>query len=224
MENPIAIFRKIRTAALTGTLLLAAAQANATLLLDPAVSATFSPGATWTGTNGNDIPGHPNRLYYGQLSATANGWVDFYYIGNEAAYTNTFNFNGGSISTAGRPDNFNSRILIGSMAVNAGSLLDFSMCTSGGKSVGGFGRCVENDNAASITAQYNYNHVGGYRSIGYAALSGFNADTGQRTWNNPVNPSTSNLWGIFWDDSGARNDDNHADLAAARRRYAAEVR
>jgi hypothetical protein len=208
------MFSKTRSAALVGALLLAVAgQAGATIMLDTGVTSSFSPGATWTGTNGNDIPGHPNRLYFGQLSATANGIVDFFYLGNEAAYTNTFTLgNGQSISTAGRPDNFNAHVLIGSLAVNAGSLLDFDFCTSGGRSVGSFGRCVQNDNAASITAQYNYNNVGGYRSIAYAALSSFNPGTGGRTYGSPLNPGTSNLWGLFWDDSGARNDDNHDDM------------
>jgi hypothetical protein len=212
------MFSKTRSAALVGTLLLVAGQAGATIMLNTGITGTFSPGATYTGTNGNDIPGHPNRLYFGQLSATANGWVDFYYLGNEAAYTNVFTLGGNSpstsqsISTAGRPDTFNAHQLIGSLAVNAGSLLDFDFCTSGGDSVNGFGRCVQNDNAASITAQYNYNQVGGYRSIAYAGLSSFNPNTGARSYSSPLNPSISNLWGLFWDDSGARNDDNHDDM------------
>lgn len=209
------MFRKMtRSASLAGAVLLAVAgQAGATIMLHTGVTSTFSPGTTYTGTVGNDIPGHPNRLYFGQLSATANGFVDFFYLGNEAAYTNTFRIADGTpFSTAGRPDNFNAHQLIGSLAVNAGNLLDFNFCTSGGNSVGSHGRCVHNDNAASITAQYNYNHVGGYRSIAYAALSSFNPSTGARTYGSPLNPSVSNLWGLFWDDSGGRNDDNHDDM------------
>jgi hypothetical protein len=192
-------------------------EAGASILLDPSITGTFTPGATWTGTHGNDLPGRPNRLYYGQLSATANGFVDFWYVGNEAAYTNTFQIGSATpFSTAGRPDHFNgAHLLIGTLAVNAGALLDFNFCTDGGRSVGGSGRCVHNDVGSSITQQYNYRRVGGYRSIAYAALSAHDPATGSRTFNNPLNrrySRTSDRWAFFWDDSGARNDDNHDDM------------
>ena len=45
------------------------------------------------------------------------------------------------------------------MAVTAGSLLDFGFCTSGGDSGGASGRCAYNNDAASITAQYNYQNM-----------------------------------------------------------------
>lgn len=211
------MFSKNKSAAVVGPMLLAlAGQAQATLILDTSVTSTFSGGATYTGTHGNDLPGHPANLYFGQLGATANGWVDFFYVGNEAAFTNTLTIGGTTTdSSAGRPDNFNgANSPITTLAVTAGSLLDFDFCTSGGNSVGAYGRCVQNDNAASLTAQYNYNNSRGYRSVAYAALSSYNPGTGARTFSNPVNPSISNLWMLFWDDSGAQNDDNHDDYIA----------
>ena len=212
------MFSKQRTIGIASVLLLAiATQARATLILDTSVTGTFSPHATTTGTSGNDLPQpRPSTLYFGQLGATDNGYVDFYYVGNEAAYTNTMIFgNGVTYSTAGRPDNFNSpHPLITSLAVTAGSLLDFGFCTSGGDNVGAFGRCASNDDAASLTAQYNYQHVGGYRSIGFAGLSSYDPSNGSRAFTNPLNPGTSLSWMIFWDDSGARNDDDHDDMIA----------
>jgi hypothetical protein len=221
------MFGKKRSATIIGSLLLViAGQAEATLILDTAVTSTFSPGAATTGTSGNDLPARPDTLYFGQLAATVNGFVDFFYVGHEAAYTNTLRVGGGTTySTAALPDNFNGpHPLIASLAVTAGSLLDFDFCTSGGRNVGGFGRCVQNDNAASLTAQYNYHDVGGYRSIGYAALSSHDPATGARSFSNPLNPGIGDLWMLFWDDAGARNDDDHDDFIAVARFRPATVR
>jgi hypothetical protein len=190
-----------------------AGQAQASLILNTSVTSTFSPYATSTGTAGSDLPlPRPSTLYFGQLGATANGFVDFYYVGNEASYTNTMVFgNGVSYSTAGRPDNFNApHPLITSLAVTAGSFLDFGFCTSGGSNLWFFGRCADNDNATSLWAQYNY----GNRSIGFAGLSAYDPANGSRTFSSPLNPGTSLSWMIFWDDSGAANDDNHDDMIA----------
>jgi hypothetical protein len=212
------MFCKQSHLSLLAVLLIAiAGQAQATLILDTSVTSTFSPAATTTGTPGNDLPQpRPDTLYFGQLGASDNGFVDFYYVGNEAAYTNTMVFgNGTSYSTASLPDNFNSpHPLIASMAVSAGSLLEFGFCTSGGDSVGAFGGCVYNNDAASITAQYNYQNSGGYRSIGYAGLSSYDPTNGSRTFSNPLNPGNSLSWMVFWDDSGARNDDDSDDMIA----------
>jgi hypothetical protein len=214
MENR-RMMRSLPRPSLLLALLLAAGQAGATLILDTTVTGSFSPGATWTNTNGNDVPGHPNRLYFGQLGATANGYVDFYYIGNEAAYTNWLTLGGStSHSSLGLPDNFNSSFLIGTLEVLAGSFLDFDLCTNGGDSVGSYGRCVQNDNANSIIRQYNHNRVGGYRSIAYAGVHTFNPTTGARTYTEAGRPASSDRWMLFWDDSGARNDDNHDDYVA----------
>ena len=215
------MFSKKSHVSLFGALLLAiAGQAQATLILDTSVTSTFSPGATTTGTPGNDLPQpRPGTLYFGQLGATDNGFVDFFYVGNEAGYTNTLVFgNGVTYSTAGLPDNFNApNPLITSLAVTAGSLIDFGFCTSGGDSVGASGRCVHNDDAASITEQFNHANVGGYRSIAFAGLSSYDPANGSRTFSNPLNPGTSPLWMIFADDSGASNDDDYDDVIAVAR-------
>jgi hypothetical protein len=202
-----------KTRVLLGSLLLVASQAQATLILNTGITESFQNDAMTTGTHGNDLPGHPNTLYFGQLGATANGWVDFYYIGNEAGYTNSLRFGTTTHSTAGLPDNFNSSLLLGSLAVTANSLLDFRFCTDGGESFGMSGRCAINNSGQSLMQQFNRNLVGGYRSIAYAGLSSFNPQTGARTYS-PGNPGISNLWMLFWDDSGARNDDNHDDYVA----------
>lgn len=187
--------------------------ANAALILDNAVTSTFTPFATSTGTDGNDLPGHPSTLYYGQLKSELSGFVDFYYIGNEAAYTNSLIVNDVlAHSSANLPDNFLKPYpVVGSTSVTAGSAVDFGFCTDGGNSVGAYGKCAYNDVAASLTAQYNYGGQGGYRSIGFRSLSSFDPAAGLYTFGS-VGPS--NLWMVFWDDSGAKNDDNHDDYIA----------
>ena len=124
---------KTRAASLLAAMTLAlAGQAQASLLLDTAVTALFNGSTTTTNTLGNDLPNpRPATLYFGQLKATANGFVDFFYVGNEAAYTNTFNWgNGQSYSTAGKPDVFTSpHNLIGTLDVLANTFLDFGFCT-----------------------------------------------------------------------------------------------
>ena len=198
-------------------------QANATLILNQSVTSTFVPFATSTGTGGNDLPGAPNSLYFGQLAATQNGYVDFFYIGNEAAYTNTLvvndNLNDGlatqTHSSAGLVDNFAPPYAqVATSLATAGSFIDFGFCTDGGANVGAYGKCAANDVAASLTAQYNYTGVGGYRSIGFRALSAFDPAAGLYTFGAMA---PSNLWMVFWDDSGAKNDDNHDDYIAVLR-------
>jgi hypothetical protein len=218
MNKPI--LSSPKNLAVAATLALALQVPGAALgsiVLDTTVTGQFNPYTTTTGTNGNDLPGKPSTLYYGQLKATATGLVEFYYVGKEAAYTNTLVYgDSGSYSTAGKPDSFNpSFTLIDSISVTAGSFLDFGFCTDGGDSVGAFGRCAHNDNAASLVAQYNYQSVDGYRSIGYVPLADFNT-AGLLDWLAGP-PGTSDIWGIFWDDSGARNDDNHDDMIVVAR-------
>lgn len=213
------MFSKARSASIMAAMTLAlAGQAQASLLLDVSVTNQFNGQDMTTNTLGNDLPApRPTTLYFGQLEATANGFVDFYYVGNEAAYTNTFNYGAGySYSTAGKPDVFTSpNALIGSMAVLANTFLDFSFCTSGGDSVSGAGRCAANDNANSLKKQYNYQNNHGYRSIGFNALSAYDPNNGNRAFSG--NPGVSDLWMIFWDDSGAKNDDNHDDMITVAR-------
>jgi PEP-CTERM motif len=205
---------KTRAASLLAAMTLAVAgQAQASLLLDTAVTSQFNGNTTTTNTVGNDLPNpRPATLYFGQLKATANGFVDFFYVGNEAAYTNTFNWgNNQSYSTAGKPDVFTSpHNLIGTLDVLANTFLDFGFCTNGGDSVNNAGRCALNDNSNSLRRQFNYSNNIGYRSIAFSSLSAYDPNNGNRVFNG--NPGTSNLWMAFWDDSGAKNDDNHDDM------------
>ena len=201
-----------KTRTLIASLALAfAGHAQASLLLDASVTSQFAGGATTSGTNGNDLPApRPSVLYFGQLQATANGTVDIFYIGNEAGFINSFNWGANTYSTADKPDVFTSNLLIGSLSVTAGSFLDIGFCTDGGDAVGSFGRCVSNNSADSLVAQFNYGQEEGYRSIGYSSLSTYDPVTGERVFNG--NPGTSDIWWAFWDDSGAKNDDNHDDM------------
>lgn len=207
------MFAKTAAASLITATLALAGQAQASLLLDVTVTNQFNGNTTTTNTSGNDLPNpRPSTLYFGQLKATANGSVDFFYVGNEAAFTNTFEWgNGSSYSTAGKPDVFTSpHTHIGSMDVLAGAFLDFGFCTDGGDSVNGAGRCALNDSADSLKKQFNYQNNQGYRSVGFNSLSDYNPANGSRTFTG--NSLFSDIWWAFWDDSGAKNDDNHDDM------------
>jgi PEP-CTERM motif len=195
-------------------------QAQATLILNTDVTSTFGPwpGTATTGTAGNDLPGNPTSLYFGQLAATQSGFVDFFYVGNEAGYVNSLLLNGSvAHSTAGLADNFNAPYSsVGSIGVEAGAFLDFGFCTSGGASVAGYGRCAENGDADSLTAQFNYDGVNGYRSIGFRPLTSFSLTSSARTYGSLAD-GPSDLWMLFWDDSGAQNDDDYDDYIAVTR-------
>lgn len=208
------MFTKARAAGLLAAMSFAlSGQAQATLLLDASVTSQFNGNTTTTNTIGNDLPEpRPSTLYYGQLKAVASGFVDFFYVGNEAGYTNTFNWgDGSSYSTAGKPDVFTGpNLLIGSISVLANSFLDFGFCTDGGDSVNGAGRCALNDSSNSLKTQFNYQGNQGYRSFGFSSLSDYDPNNGNRAFNG--NPGTSTLWMAFWDDSGAKSDDNHDDM------------
>lgn len=196
--------------------LAASASANAALILNSSVTSTFTPFATATGTAGNDLPGRPSTLYYGQLAADQAGVVDFFYVGHEAGYTNSLILNDSlAHSTAGLADNFAAPYpLIGSVNVASGAFVDFGFCTDGGSIVGNYGRCAYNDSAPSLTAQYNYGAGGGYRSIAFRSLNSFDPLAGLYNFGGT---GTSNLWMVFWDDSGAKNDDNHDDYITVAR-------
>jgi hypothetical protein len=199
-----------------------ALDAHAGLILD---STSFSPTPGFTGTAGNDLPGVPSALYFGQLAATQNGIVDFFYVGNEAGYTNTLKLDSSllvagaaSHSTTGLSDDFLPAhgAYVGSISVAANALVGFGLCTDGGASIGAYGGCAYNASAASLLAQFNTGPLPGYRSIAFHALSSFD----------PLAPLAfgahspavdSSYWAIFWDDSGAANDDNHDDYLAVAR-------
>jgi hypothetical protein len=196
-------------AAITASLLTA--QAHAALILNTGITSTFNGGTSATDTQHNDWATAPDSIYFGRLQANAAGIVDFYYIGNEAGYTNSLRLNqltsapDVTHSTAGLPDTFFSNLLVGSVNVLANDFVDFGFCTDGGASVGSWGGCVYNASASSLTQQFNYGGLTGYRSIGYRPLTSSNA------WTSLGDHAA---WGLFWDDSGAANDDNHDDYIA----------
>lgn len=207
--------RYLGAAALLGL----AIDAHAGLILNTAVTSSFSPVTSTTGTSGNDLPNKPGTLYFGQLQATANGIVEFFYVGHEAGYANTLYIGGSatpSTDALGKADyDFTAPYpVLGSVGVDAAEFLDFGFCTSGGDFVPTAGRCAENDSASSLIAQFNYGSGGGYRSIAFKALSAFDPTTGARTF---ASNGDRDLWMIFWDDSGAKNDDNHDDYIAVAR-------
>lgn len=212
------MYTKTRVSILvTALALMATGQVQASLLLDASVTSQFSGGVTTTVPDLNVFPEpRPATLYFGQLQATTAGSVDFYYVGNEAGFTNTFNYGANSYSTADKPDVFTApHVLIGSIDVLAGSFLDFGFCTSGGDDVSGAGFCADNDGSTSLAQQFNHAGIEGYRSIGFSSMSAYDPASGSRTFNG--NPGISDLWMIFWDDSGNRNDDDHNDMVVGAR-------
>ena len=203
---------------LAGMILVSAGQAQATLMLDASVTGQFNGATSTTDTFGNDLTlPRPTTLYFGQLKALADGYVDLFYVGNEAGYTNTFIWGDGqSFSTASQPDVFTSPDqLIGTLAVVANTFLNFAFCTSGGDSVNGAGRCAANDSSTSLVDQFNYQANLGYRTIGYSSLSAYDPNIGERAFNGI--PGTSTLWMAFWDDSGASIDDDYDDMIVGMR-------
>lgn len=203
-----------RTLAVVAFVALACgSQANASLILNTQVTQSFADGRASSGTAGHDMPMHPDTVYFGQLQAQTDGVIDFFYLGNEAGYTNSLVLGGSAVhSTAGLPDVFDSGLFLGSLGVSAGGFADFGFCTSGGDAVGGYGRCASNADADSLIAQFNHAGLIGYRSIGFRPLEYLG---GSFSWLSPG--STSDLWALFWDDSGAANDDDHDDYVAIAR-------
>ena len=199
-----------------------AIQANAALLLDSTVTTSFLPGSSGL-DSGNNLPNTPPAVRYGQLQATEAGQVQFYVVGSEAAYGNSLRVDG---TTYPATPNFTAPdMLLGSLDVTAGSYVDFGFCTSGGASVGAFGMCASNNNAASLIAQFNFmeapGNEPGYRSIGYRALNSYDpvaglANAAVSTYA-AASVTDSALWAIFWDDSGARNDDDYDDYITVAR-------
>jgi PEP-CTERM motif-containing protein len=208
-------------------------EAQASLLLDTSIATGaggFNPDAASTDTGGNDLSHVAGDLRFGQLRASENGIVEFFYVGTEAGYTNTLVLNpalllSGSASFTSTPGNdfLAPDNAIGAITVGAGALLDFGFCTSGGNDVGAWGKCAYNDVTGSLIDQYNYKESSGdeagYRSIAFRALTAYSPLAGLSGTDNyaPLSTTSSYLWGIFWDDSGAKNDDNHDDFIAVAR-------
>ena len=159
--------------------------------------------------------------YFGQLTALDPASIEAFYVGNEAGYTNGFMLLGSSvISTAGRPDTFYAPyISVGTTSVGAGAL-PIGFTTSGGDSVGAYGRTVMNDSVASLDAQWSgaSGTANGYRSIVFVPLASFDPTllpkNGGMTLSSCAAGAAclSDLWLVMFDDSGAGNDDNHDDM------------
>jgi hypothetical protein len=198
-------------------------EANAALILSTGVTNSFAPVTGSTGTGGNDLPNKPGTLLFGQLYADQVGIVDFFYVGTEAGYTNTLHYGSSSFSSTPGHNFTAPDQLIGSIGVGAGQFVDFGFCTSGGALVAAYDRCAHNDDAGSLIAQYNYKEnpddEAGYRSIAFRALTSYSASSGLAGASSyaPETTTDSALWAIFWDDSGAKNDDNHDDFIAVAR-------
>jgi hypothetical protein len=211
------IARTSLAAAITLAAVTFGSNAHATLILDTAITGGF--GTPSTSTTHNDFSGLPATVYFGQLAATHAGNVEFFYLGNEAGYTNRLLFGAASHSTAGLADTFSlPGVSVGSVAVAAGAFVDFGFCTSGGSSVPGAstGYCAHNDDTASLLAQFNHGGILGYRSIAYLPLTGL-SPFGYASAPVPEQTTASNYWMILWDDSGAANDDDHDDYIAVAR-------
>jgi hypothetical protein len=193
-------------------------QAQASLVLNTSIISPTGIPVSGTDTQGNDLPNKPANLNiaFGQLGTDATGgYVDFFYLGHEAAYTNWMEIGGNSPvkSTESLADTFVSPYpIIGTLEVGANTLLDFGFCTNGGAAIATWGTCAYNDVTQSLVDQYNYNGTQGYRSIGFAPLTSFNQAVSY-SWSFGGG-NTSDLWMLFWDDSGAENDDNHDDYIA----------
>ena len=142
--------------------------------------------------SGNDFGFSGAVVQIGQLSSPVAGDMRLEYLGKEAGYHNTLTFLIGDVvvfSTASAVAGDTSSWF----SFNAGAI-PLKLCTNGGDSVGAYGRCVDNTDAAAIAAQWNYDGSG-YRSIGFRQ-------------------ETADTWLIFWDDSGANTDDDYDDLIA----------
>lgn len=174
--------------------LMSAGTARAGLILDQS-GTTDEEMPTTTEIKPTNNGGYTGSVDLGQLQATEDGQVQFEYLGNEAGYTNELYVGGTLVFTAAADGWPNPRPISSWFDVGAG-LLPFALCTSGGDSVGDYERCVDNSVIGSIVAQWNYGG-GGYRSIGFRQDS-----------------EDGNRWLIFWDDSGAKNDDDYDDLIA----------
>jgi hypothetical protein len=190
--------------------------AHATLVLDTSLQGGHGFNATGANLQGNDLGNKPNRVHFGQLGASANGTVDYFFVGGESSFTNTLRVGGYQHSTAGTNMAVSSPFqLIGDVDIGAGALLSFGFCTSGGSAMGGFGGCAHNNDGASLLAQFGQGpNEKGYRSIGFAPLASFDEASGEWTFGSGT---SSDLWMIFWDDSGAHNDDDHDDYIAIAR-------
>jgi hypothetical protein len=202
------IFRLVAVAAA-----LASGNAYATLVLDTSLQGGHGFNATGANLQGNDLGNKPNRVHFGQLGASANGTVDFFSVGSEATFANSLHLGGGPGHSAAAGFGSGPQF-VGTVGAAAGAFLSFGFSTNGGAAMGSAGLYADNTSSASLLAQFGQGANKGYRSIGFAPLSSFDAETGEWTFGEGT---SSDLWMIFWDDSGAHNDDDHDDYVAIAR-------
>ena len=130
----------------------------------------------------------------GALKLSSTSIVTFTYLGKEAGWTNSFQIDTGAgytpiASTAGKPTGV-SITPIGSYTFSAGVIPFLFLTTAGGTGM------AENGGAA----------VGGFASQSSIFLTFLDAA------GKPTTASSGNVVDVFFDDSGAFNDDNHDDM------------
>lgn len=181
------IFKALKITAVAVPLGCFSMTATAALILDD----TDYSRADFLLTGSHNGPYVGQTISFGQLQATNAGQIQFEYLYKEAGYTNSLVLTFGSGGTIFSTSSASGGTLSGWFDVATGAL-QFGVCTSGGTSFATYGRCADNSDPASLVAQDN---GVGYRGIGFLQES----------------PTS---WVMFWDDSGANNDDDFDDLVA----------
>lgn len=189
-------------------LLLAGAVAGCLAL--SAGGAQASPYVGTTAAN-NDVIGVVEGWFGAQwyLIAGASTTIDVYYLGFEAGWTNTFDFNSGAVTvTKGGGNTGKSSLFGGGVAptlvagsLTAPGLLNFSFTTSGG------GSPATVTNATNTVPPNAPNFFSTVTTCG-ASLAGCVFDT---TFDS-VSAGSGNTLLLALDDGGAGVDDNHDDL------------
>lgn len=183
-------------AAFAASLMLAGA-ANATVILDTTNTVGGGLPLTRTILAPNDA-GYDGTVGIGQLSSDTAIDVQFEYLGKEAGYTNSiWMYVGGTLvfSTSGESSGFADPGTFSPWFYAGTGYIPFSFCTDGHLSDATYLRCAYNADAQSLINQWNLDSVGsGYRSIGFRA------------------ENDGATWLLFWDDSGAFDDDDYDDM------------
>jgi hypothetical protein len=185
--------RKVLLSTVVAAGAMFAGAASAALTIDPNTGSGSIPG-TSTNEALSNIPGLTNPLdgyYGGNVRATQAGSVVYEFLGYEAGATNTFNYGSGSFATSGGGGWQGGSGTSGSIAVNAGDLLNFFFHTSEGG-----GLQVANGSNTDDLSMVNF-----FASFAQAS-----------------NPDTGTVLYLFLDDTGGSNqvgqpdDDNHDDM------------
>ncbi len=214
-----AVLTAIGAGALCGVLAIAA-PAQASVVLNGGVTGTAptNPGSNdlfnplygvasvsgwYYGDLSNNPPASANFVY-GALELTQASKITFTYLGKEAGFSNAFQIDTGSgwttlISKPGTPSLDTTTQGLGTYQFSAG-IIPFRFVSNGGSNIatnGGTG-------------------VGlGYTSQASIFVTFLDAATNKPLANQAKGPGNvvANLFDVFYDDSGANNDDNHDDFA-----------